>query len=132
MNDTPTSDPITLEPLGPGPEYRNLHVWLPQLFLETTRSGSLVIENRTFTRCIIEGPAVLLPLEGCNFDGCNLGDTRGDSQTLVLKPRSPQSVTGPIPLRNCSFINCDFVGVGFTGTERFQDEMIAALNGTAQ
>lgn len=132
MTDILASDPITLALLGPGPEYQNLHVWLPQLFLETTRAGARVIENRIFTRCIIEGPAVLLPLDGCNFDGCNLGDTRGDPRTLVLNPRSPQSVTGPIPIRNCQFINCDFVGVGFTGTDRFQEDMIAALPGSTQ
>lgn len=74
--------PITLPALGPGPEYKSLAVWLPQLFMETVRAGSRTIEGRTFADCLIEGPAVLLAVEGCHFDDCNLGTptaTRGRS-----------------------------------------------------
>ena len=70
---TAAAEPIVLELLGPGPNYANKTVWLPQLFRETARAGSMVIEGRRFENCLIEGPAVLLPLEGCNFDGCNMG-----------------------------------------------------------
>ena len=34
-----TDAPITLELLGPGPEYKKVSVWLPQLFMETSRTG---------------------------------------------------------------------------------------------
>lgn len=121
--------PITLELLGPGPDYKNISVWLPQLFMETSRAGSLVIENRIFTDCLIEGPAVLLPLEGCHFDGCNMGDVQGDPRSLLLQPVGPERVTGAIPLKNCKFINCRFLGVGFTGPKAYLDEMVAALGG---
>jgi len=131
MTDTQTA-PITLELLGPGPEYKKVSVWLPQLFMETSRAGSLVIENRTFTDCLIEGPAVLLPLEGCHFDGCNMGDAHGDPRNLLLLPMGAQRVTGAIPLKNCKFINCRFLGVGFTGAKAYLDDMVAALGGAAQ
>ena len=42
---------------------------------------------------------------------------------------SPQRVTGPIPFKNCTFINCRFLGVGFTGSKAYLDEMTAALGG---
>ena len=126
---TDATAPITLELLGPGPEYKGVAVWLPQLFMETSRAGSLVIENRTFIDCLIEGPAVLLPLEGCHFDGCNMGDAQGDPRNLLLQPVGPQRVTGAVPLKHCTFINCRFLGVGFTGSKAYLDEMTAALGG---
>ncbi|MNE14174.1 hypothetical protein [uncultured Brevundimonas sp.] len=128
---TDVTAPITLERLGPGPEYKG-NVWLPQLFMETSRAGVPVIENRTFVECLIEGPAVLLPLEGCRFDGCNMGDAHGDPRNLLLQPVGPERVTGAIPLKNCTFINCRFIGVGFTGTQAYLDEMVAALGGVPQ
>ncbi|MNH51686.1 hypothetical protein D3C73_33350 [compost metagenome] len=132
MTDTQTAAPITLELLGPGPEFTKASVWLPQLFMETSRAGSLTIENLTFTECLIEGPAVLLPLDGCTFDGCNMGDAHGDPRNLLLQPVGPQRVTGAIPLKNCKFINCRFLGVGFTGTKAYLDEMVSALGGAPQ
>ena len=128
---TAAAEPIVLELLGPGPNYANKTVWLPQLFMETARAGSMVIEGRRFENCLIEGPAVLLPLEGCNFDGCNMGDAHGDPRNLMLSPQGPQRVTGPIPFKNCQFINCRFVGVGFTGAPAFLDSMAAAISGGA-
>ncbi|MET4684033.1 hypothetical protein [Brevundimonas faecalis] len=130
------AEPITLELLGPGPDYVNKSVWLPQLFMETARAGSMIVENRRFENCLIEGPAVLLPVEGCNFDGCNMGDAHGDPRNLMLAPQGAQRVTGPIPFKNCQFINCRFLGVGFTGSPAFLDNMAQALaapqSGTAQ
>ncbi|WP_303703080.1 pentapeptide repeat-containing protein, partial [Brevundimonas naejangsanensis] len=117
-----------------GPTYVGKNVWLPQLFMEAARAGLPAIENRRFENCLMEGPAVLLPLEGCNFDGCNMGDAKGDPRNLMLTPMGPQRVTGPIPFKNCQFINCNFLGVGFTGPSDFLDNMVAALSqsGTAQ
>lgn len=130
------AEPITLELLGPGPDYVNKSVWLPQLFMETARAGSMIVENRRFENCLIEGPAVLLPIEGCNFDGCDMGDAHGDPRNLMLAPQGAQRVTGPIPFKNCQFINCRFLGVGFTGSPAFLDNMAQALaapqSGTAQ
>lgn len=129
---TDATAPITLELLGPGPEYKKASVWLPQLFMETSRAGSLVLEDRVFIECLIEGPAVLLPMEGCHFDGCNMGDAHGDPRNLLLQPMAPQRVTGAIALKNCKFINCRFLGVGFTGTKAYLDEMVSALGGAPQ
>ena len=126
---TDATAPITLELLGPGPEYKAVAVWLPQLFMETSRAGAPIVENRTFIDCLIEGPGVLLPLEGCHFDGCNMGHAQGDPRNLLLQPAGPQRVTGAEPLKHCTFINCRFLGVGFTGSKAYLDEMTAALGG---
>ena len=123
--------PLTLTPIGPGPTYTRVNIWLPQLLLETLRAGAPAIENRRFEGCLFEGPAVVLPIEGCEFDGCDLGDAKGDPRGLMLAPQSPNRVVGPIPFRHCQFINCRFVGVGFTGTPAFLDSMAQAIGGGA-
>ncbi|MNT72560.1 hypothetical protein D3C72_2111750 [compost metagenome] len=97
--------------------------------METSRTGVFAIENRTFIDCLIEGPAVLLAVEGCNFDGCNMGEAHGDPRNLMLAPQGAQRVTGPIPFKNCQFINCRFLGVGFTGSAAFIETMVSALGG---
>ncbi len=71
--------------------------------------------------------AVLLAVEGCHFDDCNLGDADGDPRTLMLAPQAPRQVVGPIPFRNCRFIGCQFLGVGFTGSPEFLASMTQAL-----
>ena len=96
---------------------------------EPLRAGGQAVENRRFEGCLFEGPAVILPLEGCAFDGCDLGDAKGDPCNLMLTPLGPQRVTGPIPFKNCSFVNCRFLGVGFTGAPWFMDSLTRALGG---
>lgn len=127
MTDVNNNAAITLEPLGAGPTYANVNVWLPQLFLETARAGSQMIENRRFEGCLIEGPAVILPVEGCSFDGCDMGVSNGDPRNLMLSPLGPRQVVGVVPFKNCQFINCRFLGVGFTGASGFLDNMVQAL-----
>ena len=104
-------------------------VWLPSLSVHHMNAGQTFIDGKTFTECLIEGPAVLLALEGCQFDGCNMGEAHGDIRSLMLQPSSPQRVTGPIPFKNCSFVNCRFLGVGFTGAPWFMDSLTRALGG---
>lgn len=120
---------MTLEPLGPGPTYRRINIWLPQLYIESARAGSQVIENRRFEGCLFEGPAVIIPVERCAFDGCDLGDPQGDPRSLMLAPLGTNRVVGPIAFRNCEFINCRFLGVGFTGEPAFLEELAKAIGG---
>ena len=128
MTDVATA-PFTLEPLGAGLTYTSVNIWLPQLYIESARAGSQVIENRLFEGCLFEGPAVILPIEGCQFDGCDLGAAQGDPRSLMLAPQGANRVVGPIAFRNCQFINCRFVGVGFTGAPAFLDDMAQAIGG---
>src|SRR5690606_2018840 len=109
--------------------YKSAHIWLPQLVVEAARRGEAIIEGKTFTDCFMEGPAVLLPVSDCRFEGCGLGETMGDPRNLLLQPLGPQKVTGAVPFRNCAFINCRFQRVGFTGAAAFLQEMQRSLGG---
>jgi uncharacterized protein YjbI with pentapeptide repeats len=132
MTDTVAHDPmapVTFEAIGPGPDFKDASIWLPQLFFEAARGGKLVIENMTFTKCLIEGPAVLLPVEGCNFNNCNMGEAHGDPRNLMVTPMGPKRVTGPIPFKNCRFDDCRFLGVGFTGSSAFLNDLVEMLGG---
>jgi uncharacterized protein YjbI with pentapeptide repeats len=104
---------------------RDLNIWLPDMIRETMRGGSGVIQDRTFTNCLLEGPAVFLALGGVQFDTCNMGITGGDMRNLVLRPAGPRKVVGAIPFQNCTFTDCDFMGVGFTGPEGFLQAVLS-------
>ncbi|QBX36817.1 hypothetical protein E4M02_04775 [Brevundimonas sp. S30B] len=121
-----------LEPVGPGPEYKNRGVWLPQLFLESARQEKYVIEDRVFTECVLEGPAVILPVEGCRFDDCFFGAHGGDPAVLLMRPLLPDRVVGAIPFKNCTFTRCQFLGVGFTGSEAFLQQIQDLYRALAQ
>ncbi len=79
--------------------------------------GGAVIEGRTFSDCYIEGPAVMLVLDGNQFDGTNFGPTGGDVRTMLFRPLSGKLAIGAIPVRNCIFRNCQFHTLGITGSD---------------
>ena len=124
---TENMNTLSFSKIGVGPSYTSLHIWLPQLIAESALRGEGVIEKRSFKDCILEGPAVLLPVSGCRFDACNIGDSMGDARNLLLAPLGPQKVTGVIPFKDCTFTNCSFLRVGFTGAPEFLEEMTRVL-----
>lgn len=126
MSDT---QDITLPAIGAGPEYSKLSIWLPALAVEAARRGESMIADKIFRDCVIEGPAVLLPIGNCGFEGCNMGDAQGDIRNLLLQPMGPQKVTGTVAFQNCQFINCQFIRVGFTGAPDFLDQVQQVLTG---
>ena len=127
-----TTSPLpALVALGPGPLYEDAPIWLPQLFAEHSRGGSNIIEGKTFIRCRFEGPAVILPLAGCTFDACNMGEAGGDTQNLLLAPVGNQKVVGVIPFRNCVFRDSAFFMVGFTGSPEFLTQFRQMVGGPA-
>ena len=60
-------------------------VWLPSLAVHHMNAGKTFIEDKTFTECLIEGPAVMAIMNGTTFDGCNMG-VAGNPATLLLQP----------------------------------------------
>ena len=122
-----TDATFSLPTLGAGPEYRDQYVWLPQLLMESARAGQGVIAGRTFTGCTLEGPAVLVMLDGWDFEGCFFGETDGDPGSLLLHTLGERGVAGVIPFRDCKFVNCNFRAVGFTGSRDFLEEMLGVL-----
>ena len=99
-------------------------VWLPSLSVQHLNAGQTTIDGKTFTECLIEGPAVMAVMTGTTFDGCNMGVAK-DPRTLLFKPLGDM-MAGVIGMSNCTFINCRFVQVGFTGT----DELLAGIEKT--
>ncbi|KQW86664.1 hypothetical protein [Brevundimonas sp. Root1279] len=126
---TPASPLFPLTPLGVGPVYEGVHIWLPQLFAEHMQAGQSVIEGKTFDNCRFEGPAVLLPLSGCSFQACNMGEAGGDTRNLLLAPVGAAKVVGVIPVRDCIFRGSAFYMVGFTGSSAFLKQFHQMVGG---
>jgi len=92
--------------------------------------GGGVIEGRTFNECVIEGPAVMLVLEGVRFDGTNFGATGGDLRNMLFRPLSGSMAIGAIPVRDCTFKNCQFVTLGITGSDDLLQMLIDQVKTT--
>jgi hypothetical protein len=108
--------------------FENVALSLVDLHRTRLRAGESVLSGVTFVNCRIEGPAVMLPLSGCNFDRINFGYSRGDIRNLVLRPASPNGVIGAIGVQDCKFIGGEFFAIGFTGEEAFLDQILALGN----
>lgn len=120
---------ITLPALGVGPAYVGATIWIPQLLAEASRRGESLIEGKTFTDCRLEGPAVIIPVGQCHFEACDFGFSNGDMRNLLLTPMGPQTVTGAIGFKDCTFTRCVFMAVGYTGTPEFLREMTTNVAG---
>ena len=105
-----------MDPLGK--TFSGGHFALFDLYRANIQAGGgAILEGRTFTDCFIEGPAVMLVLEGTHFEGVNFGPTGGDLRNVLFRPMSGQRAIGAIPVRNCTFRNCQFHTLGITGGE---------------
>jgi hypothetical protein len=112
--------------------YDGMIIPLYMLYRQVAAKGETAIVGKTFRRCRIDGPSVLLALGGNAFDGCHFGDTGGDVDSLLLQPLSQRAVTGAIPVGNCRFESCNFFAIGFTGAEPFLQDMRAAVPAGAE
>lgn len=99
-------------------------VWLPQLAVQHWNAGQMFIDGKTFTDCVIEGPAVMAVMNGTSFDNCAMGTTT-DVRNLLYRPLSTTKLAGVIGVSNCRFLRCRFVQVGFTGS----DDLLEQLQG---
>lgn len=104
-------------------------VWLPVLAVNHWNAGEMAITGKTFTDCVIEGPAVLAVMNGTTFDGCNMG-AAANPRNLLLKPLGDK-IVGAIGMADCRFVRCRFAQVAFTGDDGLLAELekgIAAGN----
>jgi hypothetical protein len=106
-------------------EFTREAVWLPLLSVHHLSAGQTTIDGKTFTECVIEGPAVVVLLAGATLEGCNLG-VATNPRSLLYKPMG-EKLAGVIGLTNCRFINCRFVQVGFTGSDEMLEEFETML-----
>ena len=118
MTDQPLPPPATTRSMDPlAKNFSGGTLSLFDLYRANVQSGGgAVLEGRVFTDCVIEGPAVMLALEGVRFEGVNFGQTGGDMRNMLFQPLGNVAV-GAIPVRNCTFTRCQFETIGITGNE---------------
>ncbi|MBX9576555.1 MAG: hypothetical protein K2X07_13060 [Caulobacteraceae bacterium] len=110
------TDVQNLDPLAP--EIRGGRFSLFDLYRShILAGGGGVIENRVFENCVIEGPALVLVLDGTHFDGVDFGPCGGDMGGMLFRSLNGTMAIGSIPMRACTFRNCQFHNLGFTGNE---------------
>lgn len=100
-------------------------VWLPSLAVNHWNAGQMVIDGKTFTDCVIEGPAVMAVMEGVTFEGCSMG-VFTDVRTLLYSPLGAK-MAGVVGMANCKFVRCSFAQVGFTGSPELLAEFQADI-----
>lgn len=104
--------------------FENEDLALYDLFVHHLRTGRSVIDGISFKGCRVEGPAIMLVLDGTTFDATNFGESKGNIGNLVLRPVANMAI-GAIPVRNCSFDGCEFHALGFTGNEAIINEILS-------
>ncbi|WP_122464458.1 MULTISPECIES: hypothetical protein [Brevundimonas] len=127
MSYVPINRPVQVAANLNATSFEDADINLFELFVTVmggTKPGR--IEGRTFRRCRLQGPAILLLAGGVELESCNLGDSGGDIRNLLLQPLGDFSL-GTIPMRNCRFDNCEFFNVGFTGSQAVLD-MLAGVS----
>lgn len=118
------------QPLVARTAFEKEAVWLPNLAVQHFNSGASVIDGLTFTDCLIEGPAVMMVVDGVTFDGCSMGVTK-DPNNLLVQPVG-ERMTGVIPFSNTRFVRCQFVRVAFTGHPDFMAGFAEGLRGASE
>lgn len=106
-------------------------VWLPQLAVQHWNAGQMHIDGKTFTDCVIEGPAVMAVMNGTSFESCAMGTTT-DIRTLLYRPLSQTKMAGLVGMSNCRFIRCRFVQVGFTGADQVLDDLLGGVKSLSE
>ncbi|MBX9576556.1 MAG: hypothetical protein K2X07_13065 [Caulobacteraceae bacterium] len=96
-------------------------VWLPLLAVHHWNAGEMAIRGKTFTDCVIEGPALMAVMTGTTFDGCVMGTT-ADTNNLLYKPQG-RKLAGAVGVSDCKFVRCRFVQIGFTGSDDLLDDL---------
>lgn len=122
----PLTRPVTVAPLEllSADLIQDVDFTLHDLFAATARGAyTALVSGKTIERCRIQGPGILLASTGTTFEDVNFGDHRGGMGNLLVRSLGDK-VIGSIPLRDCTFISCEFYGVGFAGPDEFLDQMM--------
>ncbi|WP_332655298.1 hypothetical protein [Brevundimonas sp.] len=101
-------------------------VWLPSLAVQHWNAGEMFIDGKTFTDCVLEGPAVVAVMNGTVFESCAMGTT-SDVRSLLYRPVSQTKMAGVIGMSNCRFVRCRFVQVGFTGSDDLIEQLATGV-----
>jgi hypothetical protein len=98
---------------------------------EIVRLAEIVSKEGTlndcrFTRCQIYGPGVLW-LDGTDNVIGNSGFGQTAPETIIWQS-PPPTYTGAIKVTNCSFLQCAFLLIGFTGERDLLGAFRASFN----
>lgn len=71
--------------------------------------------------CVLLGPAVIFPIGEFNATGCgwNAGDGGVDALIWDIDPEKRKKIIGAIPVVDCTFVRCQFAGVGIAASQEF-------------
>ena len=106
-------------------------VWLPSLAVQHWNADQMFIDGKTFTDCLIEGPAVMAVMTGTVFENCAMGTTT-DVRNLLYRPVGQTKMAGVVGMANCRFVRCRFVQVGFTGTDELIEDLTTGIRTVSQ
>ena len=129
MTQTPETTPLAemmSRDLVTPTEFSNTAIWLPAMTIQHWNAGQMSIEGKTFTDCLIEGPAVMAVKNGTRFDSCAMGTTT-EVQSLLYRPVSRKKLAGVVGMSNCVFVRCRFAQVGFTGGDELLEQLEAGI-----
>jgi hypothetical protein len=91
-------------------------------------TDTAVLENTSFERCVILGPAVVVPAES-RFISCSF---EGEPEAVIWEiPPNRKRLLGAIKLDACSFNDCQFKGIGLGLSAEAAQEFLNALAETA-
>ena len=126
MTTTPTLRPPASDDDMAKAVIENLRVSLFEVFrVNFQRTGEMFVTGKTFRHCTLEGPGVLMPIDGSLIESCQLGDALGDMRNLMLQPVG-QKVIGALVYSGCTFENCQFRNIGFTGGPDFLNALVGS------
>ena len=132
MTDQAPPRPVEQREMDPrATEFTGGHFALFDLYRANIQAGGgAIIEGRTFTDCYIEGPGVMLVLEGTHFDSTGFGPSGGDIRGMLFRSLNGKMAIGAIPVRNCTFRNCQFHTLGFTGNDALLQMLVEQVKTT--
>jgi hypothetical protein len=104
--------------------FESVEVSLYDLARACMAQGKTSISDRTFRNCLVTGPAVMLVLDNVQFNNTNFASQGEDIRAIILRPSHPSQVVGVIPVTHCTFDGSQFLGLGFTGSDLFLDQLL--------
>jgi hypothetical protein len=83
------------------------------------------IRNKTFERCVINGPALLAPASNVTMANVVIGvpgpPTPELLESALWEALQGKRLLGVVGVDNCVFSNCLFINIGFVGTKENLD-----------
>lgn len=90
--------------------------------------GTPIVRDKVYQDVDIWGPALIAPMGNSTFNNCSFN---GDVESLLWEVDPGSLLIGVIGVQNCSFINCNFKGIGIAGTPEILEDFRRALSSSS-